>query len=78
MTKKAHGGKRKGAGRKPEGKIPHYLPGTNPSLSEWAAKNHLPLEAARGGAETMYPEFMLKLRTMPSAKVDHAAKGKKQ
>ena len=64
---------------RPEGKIPHYLPGTNPSLSEWAAKNHLPLEAARGGAETMYPEFMLKLRTMPSAKVDDAAaKGKKQ
>ena len=62
---------------RPEGKIPHYLPGTNPSLSEWAAKNHLPLEAARGGAETMYPEFMLKLRTMPSAKVDDASKGKK-
>ena len=63
---------------RPEGKIPHYLPGTNPSLSEWAAKNHLPLEAARGGAETMYPEFMVKLRTLPSAKVDDAAKGKKQ
>jgi len=42
---------------RPEGVIPHYLPGTNPSLSEWAAKNHLPLEGARGGAETMYPEF---------------------
>ena len=54
--------------------IPPY---PNPSLSEWAAKNHLPLEAARGGAETMYPEFMLKLRTMPSAKVDDASKGKK-
>ena len=25
MTKKAHGGKRKGAGRKPEGKIPQTV-----------------------------------------------------
>jgi hypothetical protein len=53
---------------RPEGQIPHYLPGTNPSLGDWAAKNHLPLEAARGGAETMYPEFMEKMRTLPSAK----------
>jgi hypothetical protein len=53
---------------RPEGVIPHYLPGTNPSLSEWAAKNHLPLEGARGGAETMYPEFVVKMRTLPSAK----------
>ena len=53
---------------RPEGLIPHYLPGTNPSLGEWAAKNHLPLEAARGGADTMYPEFVAKMRTLPSAK----------
>jgi hypothetical protein len=68
---------------RPEGVIPHYLPGTNPSLSDWAAKNHLPLEAARGGAETMYPEFVTKLKTMlsaklpapaPQAKTDAAAK----
>jgi hypothetical protein len=60
-----------------EGAIPHYLPGTNPSLTEWAAKNHLPAEAARGGAETMYPEYMLKLNTLPSAKVQDDTKGKK-
>jgi hypothetical protein len=57
---------------RPAGVIPHYLPGANPFLSEWAAKNHLPLEAARGGAETMYPEFMIKIRTMPSAKMPAA------
>jgi hypothetical protein len=62
---------------RPEGAIPHYLPGTNPSLTEWAAKNHLPAEAARGGAETMYPEYMLKLNTLPSAKVQDDTKGKK-
>jgi hypothetical protein len=52
---------------RPDGIIPHYLPGTNPYLTEWAEKHHLPLEAAKGGAETMYPEYMLKLKTLPSA-----------
>ena len=52
---------------RPAGIIPHYLPGTNPFLGEWAVKNHLPLDAARGGAETMYPDYMYKLRTLPSA-----------
>jgi len=54
---------------RPEGVIPHYLPGANPFLTEWAAKNHLPLEGARGGAETTYPEFMYKMRTLLSAKM---------
>ena len=58
---------------RPEGVIPHYLPGTNPYLTEWAEKHHLPLEAAKGGAETMYPEFMLKLKTLPSAKPQTSA-----
>ena len=53
---------------RPEGTIPHYLPGTNPFLTEWAEKHHLPLDAAKGGGETMYPEYMLKLKTLPSAK----------
>jgi hypothetical protein len=52
---------------RPAGVIPHYLPGTNPFLDEWATQNHLPLEAARGGPDTMYPEYMYKMRTMPSA-----------
>jgi hypothetical protein len=54
---------------RPAGVIPHYLPGANPFLDEWAIQNHLPLEAARGGPETMYPEYMYKMRTLPSAKV---------
>jgi hypothetical protein len=48
------------AGR-PDGAVPHYLPGTNPFLHEFADKFRLPLEATMGGAVTMYPEFMLKL-----------------
>ncbi len=47
---------------RPEGEIPHYLPGTNPFLEQFAAKWALPLEAVRGGAETMYPEFMERLK----------------
>jgi hypothetical protein len=58
---------------RPEGVIPNYLPGANPFLSEWAAQHHLPLEAARGGAETMYPEYMNKMRSMPNAKAPEPA-----
>jgi hypothetical protein len=59
---------------RPEGVIPSYLPGANPFLTEWAVKHHLPLEAAAGGAETMYPEYMLKLATLPSATPPPATK----
>jgi hypothetical protein len=45
-----------------EGEIPHYLPGTNPYLKEFAAKHALPLAGVRGGAETMYPEYINKLK----------------
>ena len=36
---------------RPRGDVPHYLPGTNPYLSEYAVEQGLPLEAARGGAD---------------------------
>ncbi|HUC76652.1 MAG TPA: hypothetical protein VMS04_15225 [Vicinamibacterales bacterium] len=49
------------AGR-PDGEVPHYLPGQNPFVHEFADQSGIPLEATMGGAETMYPEFMLKLR----------------
>jgi len=47
---------------RPRGAVPHYLPGENPFLKEHAAKLHIPVEAALGGAETMYPEYRLKLK----------------
>jgi hypothetical protein len=50
-----------------EGAIPHYLPGQNPFALEHAAKNHLPAETVLGGAETMYPEYVAKLKTLPNA-----------
>jgi hypothetical protein len=39
--------------------VPHYLPGENPWLREFAETYGLPYEAARGGAETLYPEYRL-------------------
>jgi len=38
-------------------RMPHYLLGENPYLTESAVKYKMPLEGARGGAETMYPEW---------------------
>jgi len=52
---------------RPEGDIPHFLPGTNPYMTEFATAHGIPVEATRGGAQTMYPEFMQKMRTMPPA-----------
>jgi hypothetical protein len=42
--------------------VPHYLPGKNPFANDFAKYYNLPLEAAQGGAETMYPEFRKKLK----------------
>ena len=49
------------ADRAPED-VPAYFPGENPFLAEFLERHNLPAEAARGGAETMYPEFAQKLR----------------
>ena len=46
---------------KPEGTVPHHLPGTNPNLREFSEWYGLPFEATRGGAETLYPEYRSKL-----------------
>jgi len=49
---------------RPRGAVPHYLPGENPFITEFADKYHLPREAVLGGAETMYPEYLLTLRKL--------------
>lgn len=43
------------------GVVPHELPGTNPFLGEFGQKYDIPIEATRGGAETMYPEMQRKI-----------------
>jgi hypothetical protein len=45
--------------------VPHHLPGTNTFLGEFPAKYGIPAEAARGGADTMYPEYRLTLSALP-------------
>jgi hypothetical protein len=40
--------------------VPHYLPGENAGVKEFADKVGLPIDATRGGAETAYPEYYRK------------------
>lgn len=47
------------------GQVPHFLPGTNPYMTEYAIKHHIPIDATRGGAETMYPDFRARMKAMP-------------
>jgi hypothetical protein len=49
---------------RPQGTVPHHLPGANAFLNEFPAKYNLPAEAARGGADTMYPEYQLRLQAI--------------
>jgi len=49
----------------PEGYFPHYLPGQNDFLVEYARNHGIPFEAAMGGAETMYPEYVETIEQLP-------------
>lgn len=49
------------------GVVPHYLPGENPFVAEYAADHELPQEATLGGARTMYPEYRERLAELPVA-----------
>jgi len=48
-------------------KVPNYLFGQNPYLREHAELHHLPLLAVLGGAQTMYPEILGKMKTATDA-----------
>jgi glyoxylase-like metal-dependent hydrolase (beta-lactamase superfamily II) len=52
------------------GYVPHYLPGTNTMLGDFAKKHGLPQVAADGGAYTMLPEFMRGGRPSPAPQED--------
>jgi hypothetical protein len=49
------------ADQKP-GLVPHYLPGQNPYMRQFAERHGLPFEATLGGAETALPEYQERLR----------------
>jgi len=48
-----------------KGVVPNHLPGTNHASEEFAAKHHIPVEAAKGGAETALPDFIQTMKTLP-------------
>jgi hypothetical protein len=49
------------------GYVPHFLPGENPYVSEYAATHDLPQEVTLGGPATMYPEYRERMETLPVA-----------
>jgi hypothetical protein len=54
-------------GQQPRGKVPHFLPGENPWVAEYAANHNLPQEVTLGGPATMYPEYRTRMKTLPVA-----------
>jgi glyoxylase-like metal-dependent hydrolase (beta-lactamase superfamily II) len=47
--------------------VPNYLLGQNPFVKEYTDKYNVPLLGHLGGPETMYPEFVAKLKTATGA-----------
>ena len=46
----------------PTGKVPRYLPGQNPFVDEMTKTWGIPVEAVKGGPETMYPDYRKKIK----------------
>ena len=49
---------------RPKDEVPNWLVGMNPYLTEVAFKYKVPLEGVRGGAETLYPEYQPRLKSL--------------
>lgn len=47
---------------RPRGAVVYHLPGTNEYLGDYAESQGITLETSRGGAETMYPEYLEQIR----------------
>ena len=52
---------------RPPDKVPNYLFGQQPFAKEFTERYKLPLISGVGGAESIYPEFMAKLKTATDA-----------
>ena len=48
----------------PDDYFPHFLPGENPYLIEYAERHNIPYEATFGGAASMYPEYIETIREL--------------
>jgi len=53
---------------KPKNEVPHYLPGENPFIRDFADKFGLPFEAVWAGAEATYPEYMPTVEALMSGR----------
>jgi hypothetical protein len=62
---------------RPHSAVPHYLPGKSPFDGDFAYRYGVPVDAAKGGAETTYPEYMAKLKTLPKPSKPAAGSGSK-
>jgi len=49
--------------------VPHYLPGENPFIEDYADQFGLPFEAVSAGAEAMYPEYMPRVEELITEQV---------
>jgi cyclase len=47
-----------------KGSVPHYLPDQTDHMREFVAQSGVPPEAARGGAETTYPEYAARVQQL--------------
>jgi cyclase len=59
---------------RPDDQVPSYLFGQYPYLREYSERFKVPLLAALGGPETMYPEFVSKLKDPDAAEAAARAK----
>jgi cyclase len=52
-----------------KGEVPHYLPGENHFVQEFLDRTGAPAAAAKGGPETIYPEYESTLKRSPASAV---------
>lgn len=45
-------------------RVPHYLPGKNTEIDMFSKNHNVPMEASMGGTQTMYPEYMARVRQL--------------
>jgi glyoxylase-like metal-dependent hydrolase (beta-lactamase superfamily II) len=55
------------------GRVPSFMPGANDNLDMFAKRHNVSLEAALGGAATLYPEYAARLRAPGAARAAEAS-----
>jgi len=60
---------------RPKDSVPNILPGQNTFIHEFTDRWGVPADAARGGAQTMYPEYRVKLKGAVGKRPDQGTGG---